>query len=329
MMRLLNICVIAALVAAAAYVYKIKFESTRQAERVAKLRTEIRREHDAIAALRAEWAKLDNPARIQELAQRHLHDSSRPMRRSSTRSTILPERPADLVPPDAADPIGDRSTIPTCLKSRPAVVLDARKRNDGRVSSRSADLRSRCRVERTAAGTAVPKQSWRRARYARCSTAATSTAPPRRGARSALPFCLFSIGLSGDRRAARHCSRPRRTASSCAAASRQDAVATARPDILDRNGEILATDVRAPSLFAEPHRIIDVDEAAELLTAVMPDLDATEVRERLASQAPASSGSSARSRRSSAPRSTGSACRASASCRRTSASIRTAPRSRT
>src|SRR5262245_51575827 len=29
-----------------------------------------------------------------------------------------------------------------------------------------------------------------------------------------------------------------------------DAVATARPDILDRNGEILATDVRMPSLYA-------------------------------------------------------------------------------
>ncbi len=64
----------------------------------------------------------------------------------------------------------------------------------------------------------------------------------------------------------------------------QDALATARPDILDRNGEILATDVRTPSLFAEPNRIIDVDEAAELLTAVMPDLDATELRERLGSK---------------------------------------------
>src|SRR5687768_1323630 len=60
-----------------------------------------------------------------------------------------------------------------------------------------------------------------------------------------------------------------------------DAVATARPDILDRNGEILATDVRMPSLFGEPHRIIDVDEAVELLTAVIPDLDAREVRDRL------------------------------------------------
>jgi cell division protein FtsI (penicillin-binding protein 3) len=64
----------------------------------------------------------------------------------------------------------------------------------------------------------------------------------------------------------------------------QDAVATARPDILDRNGQILATDVRMPSLFGEPRKIIDVDEATELLTAVLPDLDASEVRERLGSK---------------------------------------------
>src|SRR5205085_12258063 len=66
--------------------------------------------------------------------------------------------------------------------------------------------------------------------------------------------------------------------------SAADAVATARPDILDRNGEVLATDVRAPSLFGEPQRIIDVDEAAELLTAALPDLETAEVRERLSSK---------------------------------------------
>jgi cell division protein FtsI (penicillin-binding protein 3) len=64
----------------------------------------------------------------------------------------------------------------------------------------------------------------------------------------------------------------------------QDALATARPDILDRNGQILATDVKAPSLFAEPRKLIDVDEAEELLTAVLPDLDGNEVRERLSSK---------------------------------------------
>ena len=64
----------------------------------------------------------------------------------------------------------------------------------------------------------------------------------------------------------------------------QDAVATARPDILDRNGQVLATDLKSPSLFAEPRKIIDVDEAVELLTAELPDLDAGELRERLASK---------------------------------------------
>ena len=94
---------------------------------------------------------------------------------------------------------------------------------------------------------------------------------------------------------------------------RGDAVATARPDILDRNGEILATDVRAPSLFAEPHRIIDVDEAVELLTAVLPDLDATEVRERLALQAPLRLAQARDHAQAAGARSIGSACPASAS----------------
>jgi cell division protein FtsI (penicillin-binding protein 3) len=61
----------------------------------------------------------------------------------------------------------------------------------------------------------------------------------------------------------------------------QDAIATARPDIVDRNGEVLATDVKAPSLFGEPRRVIDKDEAIELLTATLPDLDTAEVRERM------------------------------------------------
>ena len=72
-MRALNILVICALVLAASAVYKIKFDSTLQAARVAKLRNELRQERDAVAALRAEWAKLDTPARIEELAARFLH----------------------------------------------------------------------------------------------------------------------------------------------------------------------------------------------------------------------------------------------------------------
>jgi cell division protein FtsL len=116
MMRLLNICVIVALVLAAADVYKIKFESTRQAQRVVKLRTEIRREHDAIAALRAEWSKLDNPTRIQDLARRHLQ--LRPVEvHQFDRLDDLPERPPDLVPVGVPDPIGTVIANPELVDS--------------------------------------------------------------------------------------------------------------------------------------------------------------------------------------------------------------------
>jgi hypothetical protein len=71
-MRFVHLIVVAALVVAAVDVYAIKFESTVRAEHLAKLAAEIRRERDTIAALRAEWALLDNPARIQALVQRHL-----------------------------------------------------------------------------------------------------------------------------------------------------------------------------------------------------------------------------------------------------------------
>jgi cell division protein FtsI (penicillin-binding protein 3) len=58
-------------------------------------------------------------------------------------------------------------------------------------------------------------------------------------------------------------------------------IGAVRPDILDRNGEILATDITMASVFAEPRNIIDPDEATELLTAVFPELDATQLRDEL------------------------------------------------
>ncbi len=71
-LRVLNLIVIAALVLAAAYVYRIKFDSTVQAARLAKIRNQVRHERDTIAALRAEWGELDNPIRIEALAKRLL-----------------------------------------------------------------------------------------------------------------------------------------------------------------------------------------------------------------------------------------------------------------
>jgi hypothetical protein len=105
-MRFLHLCALALLVAAAAYVYEIKFESTLRAERVAKMRSDVRRERDAIAALRAEWATLENPARIQGLARRHLH--LRPAEAAQYDSLDhLPERPPEVVKPPPTDAIAD------------------------------------------------------------------------------------------------------------------------------------------------------------------------------------------------------------------------------
>jgi hypothetical protein len=103
--RLLHIVVLVGLVLAAADVYKIKYESTLEAERVARLRAELRREHDLIASLRAEWAKLDRPDRVQELARRHLALKPLDIRQYDPLDR-LPERPVELVPPGTADPIG-------------------------------------------------------------------------------------------------------------------------------------------------------------------------------------------------------------------------------
>ena len=103
-LRVLNLVVIAALILAAAYVYRIKFDSTVQAERLAKIRSQVRHERDTIAALRAQWSELDNPARIEELAKRFL--PLKPIAPTQfDKLDNLPDRAPDPVTPDGKDPI--------------------------------------------------------------------------------------------------------------------------------------------------------------------------------------------------------------------------------
>ena len=65
----------------------------------------MRREQDLIASLRAEWAKLDRPDRLQELAQRHSQLKPLDIRQYDPLDR-LPQRPVELVPAGTADPIG-------------------------------------------------------------------------------------------------------------------------------------------------------------------------------------------------------------------------------
>jgi hypothetical protein len=104
-MRVIHLLVIGMLIFAAAYVYRIKMESTARVERVLRLNAEIREQRDAIATLRAEWARLDAPLRLQGLADRYL--ALKPLNATQYDSLKnLPERPPSFARPGAPDPIG-------------------------------------------------------------------------------------------------------------------------------------------------------------------------------------------------------------------------------
>ena len=104
-MRIIHFLVICALVISAAYVYRIKMDSTVRTERVLRLRADIREERNKIAALRAEWAKLSSPARLQGLVERHLQ--LRPIDANQFDSfKNLPQRPPSYIKPNDPDPIG-------------------------------------------------------------------------------------------------------------------------------------------------------------------------------------------------------------------------------
>jgi cell division protein FtsI (penicillin-binding protein 3) len=64
-------------------------------------------------------------------------------------------------------------------------------------------------------------------------------------------------------------------------ASAQNRQAQDRPEIHDRRGAVLAMDVPTSSLYADPHILLDIDEAAEKLSSVLSGLDPEVVREKL------------------------------------------------
>jgi hypothetical protein len=101
--RIIHLFVVGMLIFAAAYVYRIKMESTSRVERVQRLNAEIREQRDAIAVLRAEWARLDAPLRLQGLTERHL--ALKPITAQQyAQLKNLPERPPNFT--RDPDPIG-------------------------------------------------------------------------------------------------------------------------------------------------------------------------------------------------------------------------------
>ena len=135
-MRIIHLFVVGMLIFAAAYVYRIKMASTVRTERVLKLHAEIREERDKIAVLRAEWARLDSPLRLQGLAERHL--SLKPLNANQYNDLKnLPERPPSLVKPGDPDPIA--SMIGTLQAKADTSKADTSKADTSKADTSKAD----------------------------------------------------------------------------------------------------------------------------------------------------------------------------------------------
>ncbi len=72
MWRLLHAVAIAALIGSAVYVYGVKYRTIYASEQIVKTRHLIAKEQDAINLLRAEYAHLARPDRLQALADSKL-----------------------------------------------------------------------------------------------------------------------------------------------------------------------------------------------------------------------------------------------------------------
>ena len=258
--------------------------STLQAERVAKLRHEIRRERDTIAVLRAEWAQGGTVrSAFRSLAQQHLKLEAYRSRRNSITLDRLPERPPQIVPPGTADPIG--AIIET---SRAA---DSEVRDRQRCPHRSgATMRwpiatNGDRIRASARGRAAIMA----ATAARCSVALRRRAPiaARKSQRAAgLAICAFRRDLLRSSRGRLvHVRRVPRQPCSAASPAAQDAVATARPDILDRNGADPGDRRQGPVVVRRAAHASSIwTRRSNCSPPSLPDLDARELRERLASK---------------------------------------------
>ncbi len=71
MERTLNLLLVLAMITGAVLTYNLKYEAETAARGVNDLRNQVDQARMSISALRAEWASLDQPGRLQGLVERH------------------------------------------------------------------------------------------------------------------------------------------------------------------------------------------------------------------------------------------------------------------
>lgn len=113
MIRLLNLLAIAGLIGSAIYAYSTKYDTLYQAGQVSKAKSQLHKERQAIAVLRAEWQLLTRPDRLQAAVERHL--ALEPI------GTAHLGRLADLpARPDRGDEIGRLLAATATPKEKPS-----------------------------------------------------------------------------------------------------------------------------------------------------------------------------------------------------------------
>jgi hypothetical protein len=69
--RIINLVLVAIVIVGAIVTYDMKRKAETAADHVAALETEIAREKDRIAMLKAEWSVLTQPGRLQAIVEQH------------------------------------------------------------------------------------------------------------------------------------------------------------------------------------------------------------------------------------------------------------------
>ena len=85
--------------------FQLKYRVQAQEQELIRLDRQIQHDRDEVQVLRAEWAHLNDPTRLSDLARRHL-DLAPVAGVQIVRFDVLPTRPAPLPGTDTADPIG-------------------------------------------------------------------------------------------------------------------------------------------------------------------------------------------------------------------------------
>ena len=262
MFRTSDIVLIAVMVAAAAFTYKTKHEAEDRLATLRKIEQQIRFEEDTIDLLKADWSLLTQPSRLQKLSQTYQAELA-------------------LQPLEAHQIVGLDE-----LPSKPLTIEDLSSQQlGGMADSGEAGQTARTRSSPEAscndlaaaqaqeaggrlAGSIVVEGA-RKATGGKAKNRVVMTMAVFFGIYATIAGRLVYLGMQDPDDSGGPASR----------------VTASRPDIVDRNGEVLATDIKTASLFAEPRRIVDADEVIEKLSTVLPDIEVEQTYHKLKSGA--------------------------------------------